>query len=102
MTEEDYIEELRERWPRYKAKAMLETVALADEATRAFPRSPTAGSISVSVHLTEFRQFTQPVLDCAGNRYESGRGQPHSKTSRKAWRAIRRVSVLECGCPQPL
>jgi tetratricopeptide (TPR) repeat protein len=39
MTEEDYIAELRKRWPR-KGKAMLETVALADEATRAFPRSP--------------------------------------------------------------
>ena len=33
---------------------------------------------------------------------ESGRGQPHSKTSRKEWRAIRRDSVLECGCPLPL
>ena len=39
MTEEEYIAELRKRWPR-KADATLETVALADEATRAFPRSP--------------------------------------------------------------
>jgi len=41
MTEEDYIAALRERSPRdAKMKATLETVALADEATRAFPRSP--------------------------------------------------------------
>jgi spermidine synthase len=33
---------------------------------------------------------------------ESGRGQPHSKTSRKEWHAIHRDSVLECGCPLPL
>jgi hypothetical protein len=29
-------------------------------------------------------------------------GLPHSKTSRKGWRAIHRDSVLECGCPLPL
>ena len=41
MTEEDYIAELRERSPRNaKMKATPETIALADEATRAFPRSP--------------------------------------------------------------
>jgi tetratricopeptide (TPR) repeat protein len=41
MTEEDYIAELRERSPRNaKMKATLETIALADEATHAFPRSP--------------------------------------------------------------
>jgi hypothetical protein len=39
MTEEDYIEELKKRWPRLKSEATLEAVALADEATRAFPRS---------------------------------------------------------------
>jgi tetratricopeptide (TPR) repeat protein len=40
MTEEAYIEELRERSPRNaKMKATPETIALADEATRAFPRS---------------------------------------------------------------
>jgi hypothetical protein len=33
---------------------------------------------------------------------QSGRGQPHSKTSRKEWHAIRRDSLLECGCPLPL
>jgi hypothetical protein len=33
---------------------------------------------------------------------ESGRGLPHSKTSRKELRAIRRASVLEYGCPLPL
>jgi hypothetical protein len=33
---------------------------------------------------------------------ESGRGQPHSKTSLKEWLAIVRSSVLECGCPLPL
>jgi tetratricopeptide (TPR) repeat protein len=41
MTEEDYIAELRERSPRNaKMTATPETIALADEATRAFPRSP--------------------------------------------------------------
>jgi len=39
MTEEDYIAELK-KLSRRKAKATLETVAFADEATRAFPRSP--------------------------------------------------------------
>jgi hypothetical protein len=33
---------------------------------------------------------------------ESGRGQPHSKTSRTERRARERASVLECGCPLPL
>ena len=41
MTEEDYIAELRKRSPRNAyMKATPETIALADEATRAFPRSP--------------------------------------------------------------
>lgn len=41
MTEADYIMELRERSPRNaKMNATPETIALADEATRAFPRSP--------------------------------------------------------------
>jgi tetratricopeptide (TPR) repeat protein len=39
MTENDYIEELQKRWPR-RGDAALEVIALADEATRAFPRSP--------------------------------------------------------------
>jgi len=33
---------------------------------------------------------------------KSGRGQPHSKTSRTELRAGERASVLECGCPLPL
>jgi hypothetical protein len=36
---------------------------------------------------------------------ESGRGQPHSKTSRRKWRARERASPAvagECGCPLPL
>jgi len=36
------------------------------------------------------------------NGRQSGRGQSYSKTSRMKWRAIRRGSVLECGCPLPL
>src|SRR5882757_2749233 len=39
------------------------------------------------------------VLDLS---VESGRGQPHSKTSRTELRALRRASVLECGCLLPL
>src|SRR6267142_2379114 len=39
------------------------------------------------------------VLD---NRHKSGRGQPHSKTSRREQHVRRRASVLECGCPLPL
>jgi tetratricopeptide (TPR) repeat protein len=40
VTEEEYIAELRERSPRNaKMKVAPETIALADEATRAFPRS---------------------------------------------------------------
>jgi len=35
-------------------------------------------------------------------RYESGRGQPHSKTLRNKQGAEKRASVLECGCPLPL
>jgi tetratricopeptide (TPR) repeat protein len=39
MTENDYIEELKKRWPRTD-DAALEVIARADEATCAFPRSP--------------------------------------------------------------
>ena len=42
MTESDYIAELKSRWPRDEAgdrEASMETLALADEAVRAFPRS---------------------------------------------------------------
>ena len=39
MTEDNYIAELKKRWPR-TGEAALETIAFADEATRAFPRSP--------------------------------------------------------------
>src|SRR5437899_9045390 len=33
---------------------------------------------------------------------KSGRGQPHSKTSRKHPGCVARASVVECGCPLPL
>ena len=42
MTESDYIAELKSRWPKDEAdkrEASMETLALADEAGRAFPRS---------------------------------------------------------------
>jgi tetratricopeptide (TPR) repeat protein len=39
MTENDYITELKTRWPR-DCDASLETVALADEAVGVFPQSP--------------------------------------------------------------
>lgn len=39
MNENDYIEELKKRWPR-RGKATIEAITLADEATRAFPHSP--------------------------------------------------------------
>lgn len=40
MTEDDYISELRSRWPRQPAdEVSLETIALADEAVRVFPSS---------------------------------------------------------------
>jgi tetratricopeptide (TPR) repeat protein len=39
MTEDNCIAELKKRWPR-EGEATLETIALADAATRAFPRSP--------------------------------------------------------------
>src|ERR1039458_7843868 len=42
------------------------------------------------------------VIACTDKRYESGRGQPHSKTLRKKQRAEKRASVLECGCSLPL
>jgi outer membrane protein TolC len=42
------------------------------------------------------------VLARIRDRYESGRGQPNCKTSRKVWCARKRASVLECGCPLPL
>lgn len=38
MTEDDYISSLRARWPQ-GSDASLETIALADEAIRAFPNS---------------------------------------------------------------
>jgi len=38
VTENDYIKELRERWPQ-DCDATLETIALADEAVRSFPQS---------------------------------------------------------------
>ncbi|HEY5505552.1 MAG TPA: hypothetical protein VIK28_10385 [Sedimentisphaerales bacterium] len=40
MTEDDYISDLRTRWPHDDASdASLETIAVADEAVRAFPLS---------------------------------------------------------------
>ena len=40
MTEDDYISDLRARWPHDDASdASLETIAVADEAVRAFPLS---------------------------------------------------------------
>ena len=39
MTEDDYISELRERWPR-QGHGTLEAIAFADEAVRAIPLSP--------------------------------------------------------------
>jgi tetratricopeptide (TPR) repeat protein len=40
MTEADYISELRSRWPhKHSDDVSLETIALADEAVRAFPLS---------------------------------------------------------------
>ena len=38
MTEEDYIQELRDRWPK-ECEATLETIARADEAVHTFPQS---------------------------------------------------------------
>jgi hypothetical protein len=42
------------------------------------------------------------VLGCFRKQFESGRGQPHSKTSRTELQAIQRASVWECGRPRPL
>ena len=42
------------------------------------------------------------MITCIERPYESGRGQPHSKTLRKEQRAEERGSVLECGCLLPL
>ena len=40
MTENDYITELKARWPRtHSDEASLETITLADAAVRAFPQS---------------------------------------------------------------
>jgi tetratricopeptide (TPR) repeat protein len=39
MTEDEYISELKKRWPR-QGDATLETIALADEAVRTFPLWP--------------------------------------------------------------
>ena len=39
MSENDYIAELKTRWPR-DFETPLETIALVDEAVREFPRSP--------------------------------------------------------------
>jgi tetratricopeptide (TPR) repeat protein len=40
MTEDDYVSDLRARWPRDDVSdASLETIAVADEAVRAFPLS---------------------------------------------------------------
>ena len=40
MTESDYISDLRARWPHGDtSEASLETIAVADEAVRAFPQS---------------------------------------------------------------
>jgi len=42
VTENDYITKLEARWPRREDRdeVLLETIALADEAVRAFPQSP--------------------------------------------------------------
>jgi len=47
-------------------------------------------------------RWTRNNCSLPTNGGQSGRGQPHSKSLRKESRAIRRDSVLECGCPLPL
>jgi hypothetical protein len=47
-----------------------------------------------------FSVFGEVRLPTNGS--QSGIGLPHSKTSRKELRIIRRASVLECGSPMPL
>jgi len=42
------------------------------------------------------------VIACTHRRYESGRGQPHSKTLARFSARYFLRKVLECGCPLPL
>ena len=42
------------------------------------------------------------VIAWKDKRYESGRGQPHSKTLPRCWTRCSFRKVLECGCPLPL
>ena len=52
--------------------------------------------------ITTLNESDMSQRNVADGCNESGIGLPHSKTSRNKWRAIRRASVLECGCPLPL
>jgi hypothetical protein len=47
----------------------------------------------------DVRRIRKPARSLATHQGQSGRGQPHSKTSRSEWLAIGRGSVLERGCP---
>ncbi len=61
MTEDDYISELRARWPR-DSDASLETITLADEAVRAFPSSARLWVVSTK-RLLGIRESGDEVAD---------------------------------------
>ncbi len=66
MTEDDYIGELRERSPRYaKMQATPETIGLADEANRAFPRSPKLWPSLLLLVLLGCASAHSPAVDAA-------------------------------------
>ena len=64
--------------------------------------SPAAQDTGIATDAEGRTSGIELLIAFTDKRYESGRGQPHSKTLRKKRRAEKRASVLECGCPPPL
>ena len=66
---------------------------------KAFNRA--ARDIGIATDAAGRASGIELLIACTDKRYESGRGQPHSKTLRKKQGAEKRASVLEGGCPLP-
>jgi hypothetical protein len=85
---------------------------IGDAGAKAFTQAPQFDRWKCAGHFREVSEFdvksqchAQGIIDLTAvvlPQRKSGRGQPHSKTSRTERSVRQRVSVLECGCPLPL